>query len=175
MYKSVLSCTLHYNCTKQVFSMPLFEAWEGYMIKRRWRITNTPWLLRFLFRSMYVIFTTLMAATFPFFEGARHCLGRRHPTSCRRFDGPHRCNWFPPHDLYHSSRYVADSKAHQHGRKVLELVDHCCVYDRRAPVVCGRDAKYYCACLLIYILELMHCYNSLPDLHTLQQKFLAVR
>lgn len=58
---------------QQVFSMPLFEAWEGYMIKRRWRITNTPWLLRFLFRSMYVIFTTIMAATFPFFEGALHC------------------------------------------------------------------------------------------------------
>lgn len=51
--------------------MPLYEAWEVFIISRRWRITNTPWLMRVLFRSIYVLCTTLIAATFPFFEGVK--------------------------------------------------------------------------------------------------------
>ncbi len=64
-------CTqhMHLHPNTQVFSMPLFEAWEVLIINKGWRITRTPWLMRVLFRSIYVICTTLIAATFPFFEG----------------------------------------------------------------------------------------------------------
>lgn len=55
------------------------------MTRRQFRVADYPWLMRLIFRSTYVLFTTCVAAALPFFSGA--CAGEWFRVRFCRFLG----------------------------------------------------------------------------------------
>lgn len=59
----------------QVYTMPVFEAVEGYLQRHYPALDARPVLLRLTFRSFYVLLAALVAAVLPFFGDLMGLIG----------------------------------------------------------------------------------------------------